>query len=176
MSKKSKKRSNSPASGRETFTGRLEVTRSGMGFVVVPDQEQDILIKRENLLNALNGDEVKVEVRSGRDSSRRPEGQCGTDRGRTQAERNSAGRVEVHPHFAFFIPDGEKSARGHIHTAAPAQWRPPWRPSHGAHSGVERARPRIPVGEIVSVLTDESQNEIAMQGLLVENGFPAHLP
>ena len=32
------------------------------------------------------------------------------------------------------------------------------------------------VGEIISVLTNESQNEQAMLGLLVENGFPLTFP
>jgi len=33
-----------------------------------------------------------------------------------------------------------------------------------------------PVGEVLAVLTHESMNEIAMQGILVENGFPLHFP
>src|SRR3954465_13133796 len=74
MSKKNKKKSEGPGMGRQVYTGKLEVTRSGMGFVIVPDQEQDILVKRENMLHALNGDEVKVEVRGHRDNNRRPEG------------------------------------------------------------------------------------------------------
>lgn len=53
-----------------TFKGILDVTRSGMGFVTIVGQERDILVHRENMNGALNGDEVVVAVtkvgRSGR--------------------------------------------------------------------------------------------------------------
>ena len=173
MSRKNKKQSNRPAMGSDVYTGRLEVTRGGMGFVIVPDLEQDVLVKRENLHHALNGDEVKVEVRGGRDSHRRPEGTIVEIVRRKQTE--FSGRVEVHPHFAFFVPDGEK---------IPVDLFIPLHLLNGARHG-DKAMARIvewnaktknPVGEIVSVLTDESANEIAMQGMLVENGFPLSFP
>ena len=49
MSKKTKKKKKGTGeqhgSGR-IFTGKLEVTRSGMGFVIVEGEEKDILVKR----------------------------------------------------------------------------------------------------------------------------------
>ncbi len=38
------------------------------------------------------------------------------------------------------------------------------------------AKAKNPIGEVVSILTNESRNEIAMQSILVENGFPLHFP
>jgi len=173
MPKSSKKKNKNPDAGKEVFTGKLEVTRSGMGFVIVPGMDKDILIKRENMYTALNGDEVKVEVRSYRDGNSRVEGTVKEVVRRKQSE--FSGKVEVHPHFAFLIPDSEKMS---VDIYIPLHL------LNGAKTG-DSAMARIvewngknknPVGEIVSVLTNESVNEIAMQGLLVENGFPLTFP
>src|SRR6185369_12388766 len=101
MAKKTKKK-NSEA-GKHTYKGRLEVTRGGMGFVVVDGLDKDILIKRDNINTALSGDEVRVEVRGYKDNNRRPEGEIIEVIRRKQSE--FSGRVEVHPHFAFLVPD-----------------------------------------------------------------------
>ena len=169
MSRKTNKKEKS---GGLTYTGRLELTRSGMGFVIVEGQERDILVKRDHISNALNGDEVRVEVKPGGNRGR-PEGKITEVLRRKQTE--FSGQVEIHPHFAFFIPDNDK---------IPVDIYIPLHLLNGAHHG-DRAMARIvewsgkaknPVGEIVSVLTNETANEIAMQGLLAENGFPLTFP
>jgi ribonuclease R len=173
MSKKTTRKGKPSDSGRHVYTGKLEVTRSGMGYVIVEGQEQDIIVKRENINTALNGDEVRVEVRGHREGGRRQEGIITDVVRRKQSE--FSGKVEVHPHFAFFVPDNEKIS---VDIYVPLHL------LNGARNG-DHAMARIvewtgktknPVGEIVSVLTNESVNEIAMQGMLVENGFPLTFP
>ena len=173
MSKSTKRKNKNPDAGHTVFTGKLEVTRSGMGFVVVPGQDRDILIKKDNMHTALHGDEVKVEVRGYKDNNSRVEGVVKEVVRRKQSE--FSGRVEIHPHFAFLVPDSEKM---------PVDIYLPLHLLNGAKDG-DSAMARIvewtgksknPVGEIVSVLTNESINEIAMQGLLAENGFPLSFP
>lgn len=172
MSKNTKKKSKGSDAGKQLYTGRLEVTRSGMGFVVVAGLDQDIAIRKEKMLTALNGDEVRVEVRANRDN-KRPEGEIIEVTRRKQSE--FSGRVEVHPHFAFLVPDSERM---------PVDIYIPLHLLNGAREG-DSAMARVvewtgktknPVGEIISVLTNESQNEQAMLGLLVENGFPLTFP
>lgn len=171
MAKKNKKKGN-PNTGRNIHTGKLEVTRSGMGYVIVEGLLQDVVVKREHIGTALNGDEVRVEVRA-HAGGKRPEGIITDVVRRKQTE--FSGKVEVHPHFAFFIPDNDK---------VPMDLYIPLHLLNGAHNG-DKAMARIvewtgktknPVGEITSVLTNESLNEIAMQGMLVENGFPLTFP
>jgi ribonuclease R len=173
MSKNNKKKSNNPDPGRQTYTGKLEVTRGGMGFVSVVGQDQDIMIERDNMSTALSGDEVKVEVRGYVDNNKRVKGTIVGIVRRKQSE--FSGIVEVHPHFAFLVVDSDKM---------PVDIFIPLNKLNGAQNG-ERAMARItewtedaknPVGEIVSILTNESANEIAMQSLLVENGFPLTFP
>ena len=173
MPKNNKKKHKNPDAGRHTYTGKLEVTRSGMGFVTVTGQDNDIMIERDNMHTALNGDEVKVEVKGYVDNNKRVKGTIIDVVRRKQSE--FSGRVEVHPHFAFLVPDSDKM---------PVDIFIPLHLLNGAKHG-DSAMSRIvewsgntknPVGEIVSVLTNESANEIAMQGLLVENGFPLSFP
>ena len=173
MPKSSKKKSKSPDAGRHIYTGKLEVTRGGMGFVTVDGLDKDIMIERDNMHNAFNGDEVKVEVMGYFDNNRRVKGTIVDVVRRKQSE--FSGRVEVHPHFAFLIPDSDKMS---LDIFIPLHL------LNGAKQG-DAAMARIvewtgktknPVGEIVNVLTHESVNEVAMLGLLVENGFPLSFP
>ena len=46
----------------KTRTGYLEIVRSGTGFFITPEDEQDIKIPRKNLANALNNDLVEIQV------------------------------------------------------------------------------------------------------------------
>ena len=169
--KKSHKKSNS--SNKQTVTGKLEITRGGMGFVVVEGQSKDIIIKQDNLGNALNGDVVTVDVSGFADNNKRQEGYI---TGVVKRKQNEfSGKVQVHKSFAFLIPDSDKM---------PVDIFIPLTALNGAKDG-DKAMAKItewtgkaknPVGEITSILTNESLNEIAMQGILTENGFPLTFP
>jgi ribonuclease R len=172
MPKKTKKK-NKPESGKHIFTGKLEVTRNGMGFVIVEGREKDIMIRHDKMHTALNGDEVRVAVNSGRDSNKRAEGEITEIVRRKQSE--FSGVVEVHPHFAFLIPDGDKMS---VDIYVPLHLLNGARNGDSAIARVVEwtGKSKNPVGEIISVLTNASMNEIAMQGMLVENGFPLTFP
>ena len=60
--KKKKKKKGPAAHGAELLTGTLEVTRSGMGFVIVEGREQDILVRPADFHTALHGDTVRVRA------------------------------------------------------------------------------------------------------------------
>lgn len=154
-----------------TERGKLEVVRSGMGFVKVEGRDRDILIHAENLGTALDGDEVRVGIL--KEGKSRTEGRIEEVTSRKQTE--FSGRIEVKEHFAFLIPDKQNM---------PVDIFIPLGLLSEAKNG-DRAIARItdwsgktknPVGEIISVLTNESENEIAMQGLLMDAGFPLYFP
>ena len=173
MPKNNRKQYKSPDAGKKTYTGRLEITKSGMGFVTVVGQEQDIMIERDNMHTALNGDEVKVDVRGYADNNKRQKGTIVDVVRRKQSE--FSGKLQVHATFAFLVPDSDKM---------PVDIFIPLQALNGAKNGDSvmgritdwTSNTKNPVGEIISVLTHESTNEIAMQGLLVENGFPLSFP
>lgn len=174
MAKNKKRKTENNSSGKKIYTGKLEITRSGMGFVIVDGQEKDILIKRERIHNALNGDEVKVEVSErGKKFGSRPEGEVIEVIRRKQTE--FSGKLDLHPHFAFLLPDSDKMPHDifiPLHLLNNAK--------HGDHAIARivewTGKAKNPVGEIISILTHESVNEVAMQSILVENGFPLAFP
>ena len=143
-----------------------------MGFVMVEGQEQDILVHRENMRTALNGDTVIVAL-SKVSRQGRQEGVIKDVVHRRQSE--FSGKVEVHDHFAFFIGEGDGTAPD-IYISK--------EDLNGATDG-DRVVARVtdwaekkknPAGEVVRILTGENANEIAMQGILMEAGFPLEFP
>jgi ribonuclease R len=162
-----KKKQKSPLLGR-TAIGKLELTRSGMGFVVSEGWEQDILVKQNDLSTAMNGDEVRVEIIRVTTKGR-AEGKIVDVLKRTQSE--FSGRLDVSENFAFLIPEKDKG-RTDIYV--------PVKKLKGGKTG-DRAIVRVvewndgdknPIGEVVELLTNERDNQIAMKEILVENGFP----
>ena len=59
-----KKQKNSSDSAGKTVKGKLDITRSGMGFVIVPEQETDVLIRPTDFNTAMHGDTVRVKIKN----------------------------------------------------------------------------------------------------------------
>lgn len=170
--KKNRKKKTTAAA--KLLTGRIEVTKKGLAFVTVEGLERDVMIKHGYTGNALDGDEVKIEITNTTTKrGGRMEGVVREVVRRKQTE--FTGKLEVHPHFAFLIPDKQSmpvdifvplhllnGARNSDHTVVRiVEW---------------NEKSKNPVGEVISILTNESSNEIAMQGILIENGFPLSFP
>jgi ribonuclease R len=167
-----KRKGKETSDNRKLLKGKLEVARSGMGFVTVEGHERDILIKQEHLRTGLDGDEVRVEIIKAAKNGR-IEGRITEVVTRKQSE--FSGRLEVKPHFAFLIPD-KQNMQTDIFI-----------PLHLLHDGKDgdkaivkvvdwSEKAKNPIGEVTSILTNESANEAAMQGILVDAGFPLHFP
>ena len=63
MSKKKKqKHTTHKSSAQQAMKGVLEVTRSGIGYVVLGESVGDILVRPGDFNTALNGDTVRVKV------------------------------------------------------------------------------------------------------------------
>src|SRR5450432_774135 len=166
-SKKKKKKSDpSPL-----YKGRLDVTRSGMGFVIVDQLDQDIMIRPSDFNTALHGDTVRVKVN--RSSGRgRQQGQVVEVVERKQME--FLGHVELSQSFAFFIAETDKpmpdiyipltSLKGAVHNdrviARITEWE----------------KNKKPQGEVVQILDQSDTNDQAMKEILLENGFPLFFP
>ena len=149
--------------------GTLEITRSGIGYVVVKNDEGDVLVRPNEFNTALNGDTVRVKVTKENGRSGKKEGRIVEVVTRKQME--FIGHVQVSANFAFFIADGDR--------AVPDLYIPLDK-MNGAKDK-ERVLARIikwdstnkkPEGEIIQVLLAEQESDIAMKALLIENGFP----
>ncbi len=166
---KEKKSGTKKSSQTETVKGRLDISRSGMGFVIVEGVEKDIVVRPNDFGQALHGDIVKVQVNNDSGRGRRTEGKI-TD----VAERKQTtfiGNIQVNPNFAFFIPASEKPI---------PDFYVPLEKLNGAEDGnrvvvrlVKWAKSdKKPEGEVVTILKASDQNDMAMNELLIENGFP----
>jgi len=160
------KRSASKSSSSKTFTGTLDITRSGMGFVIVDNTQKDILVRPSDLNRAFHGDKVKVSVT--RERNNRSEGFVLEVLERKQTE--FIGIIEINKDFAFFIPENARKIPDfYIPTSG-----------FGLAKDGERVVVRMtgwgkddknPKGVVVTVLNDKDTNDMAMKELLVENGF-----
>ncbi len=165
-----KQKTPSPFNGK-TVTGRIDVSRTGgLSFVIADGWDQDILIRAEDRAHALNGDTVAVKIK-GVSSNGRTEGVVTEVLKRNQTE--FSGTVEVSSKFAFLLPDNERMK---VDIFIPLQL------LNGAQNG-DKAIARIidwkqsaksPTGEIIEVLTEARENDIAMKNILMEAGFPLH--
>jgi ribonuclease R len=155
------------------YRGRLEVTRSGMGFVVVEGLEEDILVKPNDFNTAMHGDKVMVQVDPAR-AGKRMQGVVTEVTERKQME--FVGRLELSKGFAFFVADTDKKMpdiyipEKSINNATETD-RVVVRITEWEQGGKKR-----PVGEVVTILNPEDSNDLAMKEILLENGFPLEFP
>jgi ribonuclease R len=153
----------------DEYKGVMEVTRSGMGFVVVPGLETDILIRPNDFNTAMHGDTVKVEVNPER-GGKRMQGAVTEVLERKQLE--FVGKLEMNKGFAFFVSESDKKipdifipqsnfngAQGEDRVVVKiTEW--------------EKDSKKRPVGEVIAILDAEDTNDVAMKEILLENGFP----
>ena len=172
MKTKKKKKKKAGGSSSHLLTGRLDVTRSGMGFVIIEGRDQDILVRPSDFNTALHGDTVRVQALGNPGRSGRQQGEVVDVVERKQME--FLGHVELSQSFAFFIAETDKPM--------PDIYIPLSR-LNGAVNGdrvivriVEWEKNRKPQGEVVQVMDKEDENDKAMKEILLENGFPIFFP
>src|SRR5688572_26316585 len=101
-SKKPRKKKHEPTN---EYKGVIEITRSGMGFVVVEDLETDILVRPNDFNSALHGDLVRVKLNATKEG-KRLQGTITQVIERKQSE--FIGRLQMNKGFAFFVADSDK--------------------------------------------------------------------
>lgn len=170
MAKKDKKKRNKEYKQQSSlYKGRLEITRSGMGFVVVEGLEKDVIIRPNDFNKAFHGDLVRVEVTKGDPKSGRMQGKIVQIVERKQHQ--FVGVVEVNSDFAFFIPESSKPVPDFF---IPAHM------LHGAKDGQKviaeivswEKNDKRPRGQVVEIVTPDKEADLAMKEILIQQGFP----
>jgi ribonuclease R len=166
-----KKKQKAGANTGKTFKGVLDITRSGMGFVVVPAMETDILIRPGDFNTAMHGDTVIVRIKNG--NGRRMQGEVVEVLERKRTE--FIGHIQMNNGFAFFVANVDKPM--------PDLFIPLSNINNAKDQDRVVARllkweqgDKRPVGEVVSILDEENVNDAAMKEILLENGFPLEFP
>ena len=167
--KKKKKSSYHPIHDGHTLQGLLEITRSGIGYVVVADGKGDVLVRPHDFNTALNGDEVVVKVIKENAATGKKEGRIAKVLERKQTE--FIGRLQVSQRFAFVKIDSDRpmpdiyisldNINGAVDSDKVAVQLIRWDKDS-----------RKPEGKVTAVLQAEDENDIAMKNLLAEAGFP----
>ena len=176
MKKKKINKNNRPGGTPTThgiIKGRLEITRSGMGYVIIEKDGSDVMVKPGDFNTALHGDLVRVKVTKQNPRTGKREGKINEVVSRRQTE--FIGHLQLSTNHAFFIPDSEKPM--------PDLFIPLASTLGAKHKDRVVARlvkwereDKKPVGEIISVLQAEDINDAAMKELIAENGFPLVFP
>lgn len=166
--KKNKRKHFTQSSQSYTVTGAIEITRSGMGYILATDGKSDVLVRPGDFNTALHGDTVRVKVIKENLQSGRREGRILEVINRKQKE--FAGTLQLSTNYAFFIPDTDKPMPD-IYI--------PLENLHGA-GNKERVIVRLlkwdkgdrkPTGEVIETISNERANSIAMKEIISENGF-----
>ncbi len=162
-----------PSSSAKVLKGKLDITRSGMGFVTIEGMEVDIIIRPSDFNTALHGDTVRVAINEMKNSGRRMQGVVKEVLHRKRTE--FIGRLQMNKGFAFFIPEMDKPmpdifiSLSNIKEAKDND-RVVVRLLQWENDG------KRPVGEVVTVLDAENSNDAAMKEILLEAGFPLQFP
>ena len=166
MSKKTGKKKPAPL-----VKGKLDITRSGMGYVIAEGRDKDVLVRPQDFNKAMHGDTVMVKIKDS--NGKRAEGAIEDVVERKQTE--FIGNIEVHENFAFFTPDSQKPMPDfYIST----------KKLNGATTGQRvvvkflewEKGAKKPEGEVVSVLQGKDASDMAMKEIIIQNGFPLTFP
>ena len=153
----------------DTLKGKLDITKSGRGYVIVDGLEEDVIVAAEDIGIALDGDIVRIKVISGFDSRLKGKITEVLQRKRTEF----MGIVQMNKGFAFVVGDKERNTPD-LYISEENM--------NGAKDG-EKVIARLikwdkgdrrPEGTIVSVVNEENAADAAMQETLIEHGFPLH--
>lgn len=168
MGRKNNKRKKEYKKVVQLYKGNFEITRSGMGFVIVQGLEKDIIIRPNDFNKAFHGDLVRVEITKGDIRAGRLQGRIVQVIERKQ--KQFVGIVEVNKDFAFFIPIADKPI--------PDFFIPNYA-LRGAKDGQKviasivswEEKDKRPKGEVIEIVTDEMEGDLAMKEILIQQGF-----
>ncbi len=159
-------------SDQKFVKGRVDMTARGAAYVVTEDTEIDIYINAKNIGNALNGDLVKVNIFSGK-NSRKIEGEIVEVVERAKTE--FVGIIQKSKNFAFLVTDDAKMPVDIFIANEKLK---------GAKDG-DKAIAKItewpterknPYGKIIEVLGIPGENDTEMHAILAEYGLPYQFP
>jgi ribonuclease R len=166
MSKKTGKKKPVPL-----VKGVLDITRSGMGYVIAEGRDKDVLVRPQDFNKAMHGDTVRVKIKES--NGKRAEGVIEDIVSRKQTE--FIGNIEVHENFAFFKPDSQKPMPDFYVST---------RNLNGATNNQRvvvkflewEKGEKKPEGEVVSVLQGKNASDMAMKEIIIQNGFLLEFP
>ena len=167
--RKQQQRKSHQAAVSQFLKGTLELTRSGMGYVLVDQLDNDIMVRPGDLHTALHGDLVKVAVKE-RKANGRMQGVIKEIIKRKRSE--FIGQLQMGNGFAFFVAETDKPMPDIF---IPKQFLQEARQGDRVVVKVIKwaeGADKRPMGEVVTILKEEDGNDAAAKEILLEAGFP----
>ncbi len=155
------------------LTGIISVTARGVGYVIIPDREDDIEIDQTRLGTALDGDTVQVALVAGAGKSWK--GRPARTQGKilTVLERNKTrfiGTLKQEGGRFILSPD---SRRMHVTILVePAQGQtltPQWKALVEMKPWTDSRK--LPTGNVIELLGPKGENETEMRSIALGHGF-----
>lgn len=154
------------------LTGRIDVTRSGLGYVNVEGLDDDILVKPYDLGLAFDGDLVSIKVQQ---SSRKKRVEGEVVKVLERKRSKFIGKIEIVKKGGFFVPEKEEAIPdfyirkenllnakdGDSVVAEFIRW------EQGSKN---------PEARVVSILDKKNQVDWAMKGIIIDHGFSISFP
>lgn len=153
----------------EPVKGVLDITRSGIGYVIIADGSGDVLVRPQHFNQAFNGDTVLVHVTRDSVNSRRKEGRVEKVISRRQTE--FIGNLRMHQGRMLFVPSGEKPMP-YFELDAPLSQQIDEDQKVVVRLVDWPQKQRRPTGRLIEVLPADALNDIAMKEIITEKGFP----
>ncbi len=154
------------------YTGTIDISSRGTGYVITKELQEDIMIPKKSVGQALNGDEVEVYVYHRR-RGQQPEGEITKVIKRKKTE--FVGEIQVHEKFAFVkVSDHKVQTDFFI----------PGREINGAKDGqvvlvefVEwNEKQESPNGRVKEILGDPGEHDTEIHAILAQYGLPNEFP
>ncbi|HAL95084.1 MAG TPA: ribonuclease R, partial [Chitinophagaceae bacterium] len=152
--------------------GVLDISRSGMGYVVAEGIDLDIMVRPGDLNGALHGDLVAVAIKERSSVGKRMKGVVREVLKRKRSE--FIGKIEMGKGFAFLLIETDKPVPDFFI---------PFHALQGAQQG-DRVLAKVtdwsmqdnkrPQAAVVAILKEEDMHDAAMREILLESGFPLH--
>ena len=158
----------------EYLTGKVDFVNPRFAYVIIPEMEEDVWVRAEDMLTAMDGDLVKIALSRSKRHGKRPEGKVQEIVQRARSE--FVGKVEMSDRYAFVVPDNRKMyvdifiPPGKLAQAKSAdkvvvkvtEW--------------HTARSQKPVGEVIRVLGPAGENEAEIHSIMAEFELPFEFP
>jgi len=166
------RKSTNTLSGKE-ITGVVDFVNPRFAYIVSDEMETDVIVKVENLKNALDDDTVRVQVFESKSRSGRIEGQVVEVTNRFRKE--FVGRVDLSANYAFVIPDFKK-----MHYDIFVSNENMLKAKQDDKVVVEITRwpghNKSPEGKITNILGKSGENEAEIHSIMAEFGLPFKFP
>lgn len=158
---------------RQVVTGRLDIAKRGVGYIITDDLEDDLIIPAKFMEQVVHGDTVRAELLPAKGGRRKPEGRIIEVVGRD--ERRFVGTIDIQKKYAFLSPDDPKIT---VDIFIPKG------KTKNAESG-DKVIGRItdwpssaknPFGELTQVLGSTESNDVQMMSILAASGINMSFP